>query len=69
MAEFAYNNTASATTKMTPFFANYGYHPKYTLQSRPGKPLLQLPEFKDLQTQFQNLDKYLSAKMPYAQSV
>jgi hypothetical protein len=42
MAEFPYNNTASATTKMTPFFANYGFHPKYTLELRPGKPTLQL---------------------------
>jgi hypothetical protein len=30
MAEFAYNNTTSATTRMTPFFGNYGFYPKYT---------------------------------------
>src|SRR5882724_11870541 len=27
LAEFAYNNTPSATTGVTPFFANKGYHP------------------------------------------
>ena len=27
-AEFAYNNTLHASTQQTPFFANYGYHPK-----------------------------------------
>src|SRR5882724_5107267 len=27
LAEFAYNNTPSATTGITPFFANEGYHP------------------------------------------
>lgn len=27
MAEFAYNNGRSSATGMTPFFANYGYHP------------------------------------------
>jgi hypothetical protein len=27
VAEFAYNNAKGASTKMTPFFANYGYHP------------------------------------------
>jgi len=27
LAEFAYNNTPSATTGITPFFANKGYHP------------------------------------------
>lgn len=26
-AEFAYNNAKSASTHMTPFYANYGYHP------------------------------------------
>jgi len=28
LAEFAYNNTPSATTKESPFFANKGYHPR-----------------------------------------
>ena len=32
MAEFAMNNTKSATTEMTLFFANYGFHPEYTVQ-------------------------------------
>lgn len=27
MAEFAYNNARASTTGMSPFFANYGYHP------------------------------------------
>ena len=27
IAEFAYNNHQSASTKMTPFFANFGFHP------------------------------------------
>jgi hypothetical protein len=27
LAEFAYNNSTITATKMTPFFANYGYHP------------------------------------------
>ena len=27
MAEFAYNNTKSTSTGMTPFYANYGFHP------------------------------------------
>src|SRR5258708_6678486 len=28
LAEFAYNNAASATTGISPFFANKGYHPR-----------------------------------------
>jgi RNase H-like domain found in reverse transcriptase/Reverse transcriptase (RNA-dependent DNA polymerase)/Integrase zinc binding domain/Chromo (CHRromatin Organisation MOdifier) domain/Integrase core domain len=28
LAEFAYNNTIHQSTRMTPFFANYGFHPQ-----------------------------------------
>ena len=28
LAEFAYNNSYRIATKMTPFYANYGFHPK-----------------------------------------
>ena len=28
-AEFAYNNTLQQSTKQSPFFANYGFHPKF----------------------------------------
>jgi len=29
IAEFCYNNTQTGTTKITPFFTNYGYHPRF----------------------------------------
>ena len=31
LAEFTYNNTLSATTGISPFFANKGYHPNLTI--------------------------------------
>src|SRR5882724_3540456 len=31
LAEFAYNNTPSGTTSITPFFANKGYHLNLTV--------------------------------------
>jgi len=31
LAEFAYNNTLSATTDVSPFFANKGYHLNITV--------------------------------------
>jgi len=29
IAEFCYNNTLTGITKITPFFANYGYHTRF----------------------------------------
>ncbi|KAM4055897.1 integrase core domain-containing protein [Hirsutella rhossiliensis] len=37
LAEFATNNVTSETTGVSPFFANYGFHPK--LGTEPTKPL------------------------------
>jgi transposase InsO family protein len=31
LAEFAYNNTPHSTTKVSPFFANYGYNPSFDI--------------------------------------
>ena len=28
LAKYAYNNTATTATQMSPFFANYGFHPR-----------------------------------------
>src|SRR5258708_16899324 len=30
LVEFAYNNATSETTRVSPFFANKGYHPRMT---------------------------------------
>ena len=32
MAEFAYNNAPNASTGITPFYANKGYHPNITVR-------------------------------------
>ena len=32
--EFAYNNAPSATTSVSPFFANKGYHPNITVHPK-----------------------------------
>jgi transposase InsO family protein len=32
LAEFSFNNTLNASTQRTPFFANYGFHPRWTLR-------------------------------------
>jgi len=32
LARFAYNNSEHSSTKTTPFFANYGYHPRCSIK-------------------------------------
>jgi len=32
LAEFAYNNVTQESTKMSPFYANYGLHPRFISQ-------------------------------------
>ena len=41
LAEFAYNNMTNASTKFSPFFANYGFHP------RADALIQRNPEFKN----------------------
>jgi hypothetical protein len=35
LAEFAYNNARQESTKMSPFFANYGFHPRFLTEFSP----------------------------------
>jgi len=37
LAEFVYNNAKSSSTGMSPFYANYGYHPRATLRILPDE--------------------------------
>lgn len=38
VAEFAYNNAQHTTTTVSPFYATYGYHPRFSvLSNEPGK--------------------------------
>ena len=36
-AEFAYNNSSNTATNSSPFFVNYGYHPRFDLNFRETK--------------------------------
>lgn len=38
LAEFCYNDSLSSATEMSPFFANYGYHPRSGRELLPGAP-------------------------------
>ena len=38
MAEFAYNNAVQDSTKVSPFYANYGRHPRFSVHQTPAPP-------------------------------
>ena len=55
-AEFAYNNHHHPSIGMTPFYANYGYHPVYTNRSSPEQVLdlpLRLQHINEVQARCQ----------------
>jgi hypothetical protein len=48
LAEFAMNNVTSETTGVSPFFANYGFHPKLGVEpSQPAQPTLSQSQRKE----------------------
>ena len=65
-AEFCYNNTVSSTTKQTPFFANYGYHPNNDIahSKQNTKPT---PEVHEYITRLTELQETLRHEIRYAQ--
>ena len=66
-AEFAFNNTVSATTGMTPFFANYQQHPRWEFDLHPEakKPA---PEIvKEYADKLKNLVEYLTSEIKFHQ--
>lgn len=67
MAEFAYNNTPSASTRFSPFFAIHGYHPRFnSLVASSGIPLADkfVSHLQDIQHQL--IDNLSRAKASQA---
>ena len=65
MAEFAYNNSISSAIKISPFFTNYGFHPRFdslllALDSTPE-------EVKEFTSLFSNLKNFIHSKIRLAQ--
>ena len=68
-AEFSYNNTLSSSTGITPFYAMYGEHPRYLIQSRPEFTLPPLIILKEFTENLASLNEYLQNEMTWAQVV
>jgi len=64
LAEFAYNNAPSATTGVSPFFANKGYHPLITINSDAP---LSSEHAHSYVTDLVELHSFLHSKMSAAQ--
>jgi hypothetical protein len=64
LAEFAYNNAPSATTGISPFFANKGYHPNLTIHAERD---LASARAKDLVVNLDELHQELKTTIAEAQ--
>jgi len=59
LAEFAYNNTPSATTGVSPFFANKGYHPSISVYPEHD---MTSARARDYAVDLESLHQYLRKK-------
>ena len=66
MAEFSYNNTVSTTTGITPFFALYGQHPRYTIKPRPNQKIPTPEALKEWANELGKLNSYLYSEIKYS---
>jgi len=64
LAEFVFNNSPSATTGVSPFFANKGYHPNLTINFDLGLSSSRAQEYT---SDLQELQEFLHSEMALAQ--
>jgi len=64
LVEFAYNNALSATTGVSPFFTNKGYHPNITVHSKCD---IASPRACDFTIDLDELQSTLKAEISAAQ--
>ncbi|SOV03667.1 uncharacterized protein UDID_19112 [Ustilago sp. UG-2017a] len=68
LAEFSYNNAEHASTQLTPFFANYGYHPRFSFDNTdPASPAL-FPTTRSYTDQLKQLHEYVRGELVKANS-
>ncbi|KAH0608772.1 uncharacterized protein H6S33_001000, partial [Morchella sextelata] len=67
MAEFSANNQVSASTKATPFFANYGFHPRFTVMIKSLDRIPPSLNAKDFGSKMKELHEHLRSNIRTAQ--
>jgi transposase InsO family protein len=67
LAQYCYNSTKSATTKISPFFANYGYEPKMWHNPRTGpmnqQAIIEAEHLKELHDAIQQEILFVNQKI------
>jgi len=66
LAEFVYNNTQNSSTRVSPFFANYGYHPRCSITVTMPEPTTN-PTAEDLVDKLQAIQAELKVNLRQAQ--
>ncbi|KAJ1578391.1 hypothetical protein NDA11_005217 [Ustilago hordei] len=68
LAEFSYNNAEHASTQLTPFFANYGYHPRFSFDNTDPASLPLFPAARSYTDQLKQLHEYVRGELDKANS-
>ncbi|SPC61680.1 uncharacterized protein UHOD_11632 [Ustilago sp. UG-2017b] len=68
LAEFSYNNAEHASTQLTPFFTNYGYHPRFSFDNTDPAPLPPFPAARSYADQLKQLHEYVCGELDKANS-
>jgi hypothetical protein len=68
LAEFAINNTLNESLKTTPFFANYGYHPRFGFEPITPRNRPAAKNAEKLALKIKIVHKYLKSEIYIAQA-
>ncbi|SPC61665.1 uncharacterized protein UHOD_11627 [Ustilago sp. UG-2017b] len=68
LAEFSYNNAEHASTQLTPFFANYGYHPRFSFDNTDSASPALFPAACSYADQLEQLHEYVRGELDKANS-
>jgi hypothetical protein len=68
LAKFAINNTLNESLKITPFFANYEYHPRFKFEFITFKNRSAAKNAKELALKVKIIHKYLKFETYIAQA-
>jgi hypothetical protein len=68
LAEFAINNTLNESLKITPFFANYGYHPRFGFEPVIPRNRPAAKDAEELALKMKIVHEYLKSEICIAQA-